>query len=523
MLVYWHKRDFRLLDNPALNLSLELCRSNNLEFLPIIGLETDLLNNPKTSSEYGNFYQYGFVQAVIPLINNYQYFGIRAGVFVSPLLEYLEQLQAKESIKFLVSHQEHGTDGTYTRDKAVQKFCNTHNIIWHQIPPSGVIRGLINRDARDKLVKKYFTSTVLKLPSFEGIRQFVVLDNTAAMSSLEQIKDATSKNNPALQSTSEKSALACLESFVTDRARNYRGGISSPNKAITSGSRLSQYLAFGSISLRYVNQFFWNHIKQTTDSKIQGGLLGAMQRLHWREHFIQRLETSPNMADVAIHPDYDKITYNNQYFDQYKTGQTGEPLIDACIRCLLATGFINFRMRAMLVSYGVFGLDIDWRDLGRFLGTIFLDYEPGIHWSQIQMQSGITGINTIRVYSPHKQLLDQDPDCIFVKKWVPELSNLTLLQIQDYPTSSLNQLTGGNYPDPIVNFIQASKINKAKTYGIKSQTTKESSHLVFLKHGSRKPRPKAKLQAKPKSSPKAKQAGKKPAPIKSGLQSQELF
>ena len=182
------------------------------------------------------------------------------------------------------------------------------------------------------------------------------------------------------------------------------------------------------------------------------------------------------------------MKYNNQYFDTYKTGTTGEPLIDACIRCLLATGFINFRMRALVVSYAVFGLDINWRDLGRFLAITFLDYEPGIHWSQIQMQSGVTGINTIRVYSPHKQILDQDPDCIFIQKWIPELRELTPDQIKNYTKESLNILTSGKYPDPIINFKEVSKINKAKTYSIRSSATKESSQKVFIRHGSRKPR-----------------------------------
>ena len=495
MLIYWQKKDFRLIDNAALTLSLNLCCANNLEFLPVFGLEKDLIENPKTSYEFNQFYQYGFVSAAIPLFKNYEHFGIQAQLFYEPFLKLLERLNQKQAIKILVSHQEHGTNGTFDRDKTVHSFCKKHNIDWYQIAPSGVIRNLGNRDIRDKLVKEYLNGKVLSIPSFEGIKQVKVSNSFKIIKQFEQIQQSIGIKY-SLPLTSEKSALTCLESFTTNRAMNYRGGISSPNKAMESGSRLSQYLAFGTVSLRYIYQHFWTSIKLTENKKIRAGILGAIQRLHWREHFIQRLETSPNMASIAIHLDYDNISYNNQHLEQYKTGKTGEPLVDACIRCLLQTGFINFRMRAMLVSYGVFGLDINWRDLGKYLATVFYDYEPGIHWSQIQMQAGVTGINTIRVYSPHKQLLDQDPDCIFVKKWIPELQNLTTEQIQNYLKKSLFELTDGKYPDPIVDFKATSKLNKAKTYGVRTKSTREESQKVFIKHGSRKIRVKKKVAVK---------------------------
>ena len=487
MLIYWHKRDLRLLDNPALGLALDLCRQHDLQFVPIAGLETDLINSELTSYEFGQFYQYGFLSAVIPLIKNYNYFGIQAQLFYEPILDILYKLNQRQAIKILVSHQEHGTSGTFERDKAVHQFCQEHSITWYQIAPSGVIRNLKSRDTRDKAVKEYLNSKILPIPSFGNINQPEFIDNSELLLHFENIQDGISKNHQ-LQSCSEKLGLACLESFTIERAVGYRSGISSPNSAFVFGSRLSQYLAFGSVSLRYAYQYFWNKIKSSDNKKIRAGILAAITRLYWREHFIQRLETDPDMPIRAIHPDYDKISYDNQYFEAYKAGQTGEPIIDACIRCLHCTGFINFRMRAMLISYGIFGLDIDWRDLGKFLATLFLDYEPGIHWSQVQMQSGVTGINTIRVYSPQKQLLDQDPECTFVKKWIPELATLSIEQIQNYVQVDLSKLTKGKYPYPVVDFKVASKINKTKIYNLRSSTTKESSQKVFIKHGSRKPK-----------------------------------
>lgn len=169
-------------------------------------------------------------------------------------------------------------------------------------------------------------------------------------------------------------------------------------------------------------------------------------------------------------------------FQAWRTGQTGFPAVDAAMRYYTIYGWLNFRSRAMITSFACHALRIPWDVMVYELAKLMHDYVPGIHISQIQMQAGVTGTNTIRVYSPQKQLIDHDADCNFVRSQIPELQPYSVSEILSHHTKPL-----AGYQRPIIDFKAETKIMKDALYSIKrSSVGRVASRQVYQKHGSRK-------------------------------------
>ncbi|WP_170110642.1 FAD-binding domain-containing protein [Flavilitoribacter nigricans] len=490
IVIYWLKRDFRLVDNPALTEALH----KNRQVCAIYILEPSFLEASETSA----FHVHAVLQALNDLRKKINSAGGQLAIFKGEVVAVLDQLFSLLPFRGIYSHEEIGILRTYERDIAVAKWCKQQGVTWKEIPQTGVFRGLKDRDQRQKLWKQFTFSPILPRPSADLLSKLTIPKKWKSIALAGQrelqFEDTpfamTDSQRARLQTVSETAAEATLQSFLYERGIDYKGGISSPLTAITAGSRLSVHLAWGTISGRRVYQATQARKEELKISEDQtakrwrASLTSFLSRLHWRDHFIQRLETEPKMELEPLNPAFKELQYDNRsdFLSAWTNGRTGFPLVDACIRCLQVTGFINFRMRAMLASVACHTLHLDWRLIDHPMASMYTDYEPGIHISQLQMQASVVGINTVRIYSPNKQIVDQDPDTIFIKEWVPELRDFSAEAITKHRQEAL-----GDYPAQLVDWWAASREMKDRIWTIrKLAASQQAAREVYEKHGSRK-------------------------------------
>ncbi len=300
-------------------------------------------------------------------------------------------------------------------------------------------------------------------------------------------------NGKLIQLGGRDEAIKLLDSFIEARSENYQREMSSPISGETACSRLSPHITYGTISLKEIHRKIKDKLKKVCTINKRKSLIAFKSRLAWHCHFIQKLYDEPEIEFKNLNSAFDILRkdFNEKHYECWKSGMTGYPFIDACMRYLEKNGWINFRMRAMLVSFASYQLWLDWKQTSKHLAKLFTDYEPGIHYSQFQMQSGTTGINSIRIYNPIKQSLDQDPNGDFIKKWVPELKNIQGKLIHEpwkltyIDQKSINFELGKDYPLPIVNNQETTRIARDEIWKVKkSNQAKELSKLIVQKHTS---------------------------------------
>jgi len=474
--IVWLKRDIRTQDH----LPLYLAEQNELPYLILFLFEPSLMAQPDNSLRHWQF-QYHSMKRLQQKLAVYQK---EVLIWHTEGLTALDALQQQFCIRNIFSYRESGTQITYDRDKEVASFCRRQQITWTECQRDGIQRGIQNREGWDKNWFSFMHQPIVR-------NTFSVRPVAKPLSDfpIPQLLQAQLEDYPArFQPAGEDYAVKYLESFVSERGRNYSRHISKPLASRTSCSRLSPYLSWGNISIRQAYQYV---LAKREQSGFKGPLHNFLIRLKWHCHFIQKFEVDCSYETRCINAGYELLSHekNEAYINAWKNGATGFPLVDACMKCLEQTGWINFRMRAMLVSFFCHHLYQDWREGTAHLARLFLDYEPGIHYPQFQMQAGTTGINTIRMYNPVKQSQDHDPEGVFIKQWLPQLRNIPTQFIHEPHNMTLleQQLCGVcigvDYPPPIVDLEQAGKKARALIWGHrKDNLVKEENERIVNTH-----------------------------------------
>lgn len=476
--IVWFKRDLRLEDNEAIYQSL---KSKNRTLLLYV-FEPILLNNPHYSERHWDFVK----ESIVDLNARLKPYNTKVLTIESDIISAFNQIQNHFRINSLFSHKETGIAVTYDRDKTINRYCKNNFIKWHENLNNSVLRGLKNRDDWFDHWNNYMSENTFPFEAKENA--FLTLSEIEALEVFFQNVSLKTKEEKAFQRGGTSTAWKYANSFFNERHKDYMFHISKPYDSRSSCSRLSPYIAWGNVSVRQIYQATLKHADTSSNKKQLGAF---MSRLRWQAHFIQKFEMEDTMENVSINKGYRKLKkqISEKYQKAWREGQTGFPLVDASMRCLNETGYLNFRMRALVVSFFTHILWQPWQDASRHLSQMFLDFEPGIHFPQLQMQAGETGINNLRIYNPIKNGIEHDPQALFIKKWVPELASLDLPFIHepqlmtDLESQFYNFKLGIDYPKPIVDLQSKRKRASDILWSLKKDNSVlQDNSRILAKH-----------------------------------------
>ncbi len=473
--VVWFKKNLRYKDN-------EILIDEDKKSILIYIIEPELWKQKDMSLRQWQFTLDSLKDLQYQLTKN----NLHLNILYGDALEIFKFLKDKYNFDSVISEQETGIKWTFERDKKLKSFFLQNDIHWIECAYPGVRRGRHDRNQW----AKFFRKDILRYPNLPIIKQSINL----GLKNYDLPKNFyDSTPCPNRQKGGSEEAEKLLSTFLNRRGENYQFEMSSPISAEKSCSRLSTHLTYGTISHRSVFQEA-NQKKeniQLTNKNFSNSINSFLSRLHWRSHFIQKLEDQPSIEHESFIPVYDQIREkDSRKLDAWIEGKTGVHFIDACMIYLRNHGWINFRMRAMLASFASYNLWLDWRYFGPRLAALFTDFEPGIHYSQLQMQSGTTGINTIRMYNPYKQALDQDPEAKFIKSQLPEYNNFPPSFFFKPPELSNNEnLFNDSNLETIVDVTKTAKFARDKIFSIrKLPEHQKMAKNVFIRHGSRQNR-----------------------------------
>jgi deoxyribodipyrimidine photo-lyase len=436
MKVVWHRRDLRTFDNMALSKAGD-------KALPVYIFDPEWLENNLVSDARIKF----VLESLKDLNRQYVEKDSHLTLLHGNPVEILTDLSDEGHEIFFNKDANHFKQER--ERKAREKF--------HGFENSAVDTSGRDQSEWSKNTEKWFQEKYLK-PS-----NSLVDNNLESSTSLEEIKDRYSiepeKEVFGVGGSSE--ARNRLENFL-NRIESYSGCISSPSKAEASTSHLSPYIRYGCISIREVYQKAKERKKETSDTQ---SVEMFMDRLFWQQHFNQKIEDNPKLFKEAINPVYQELNKenNDNLVKAWKKGKTGFPLIDASMRALKQTGWLNFRMRAMSASFFSYILKQWWKTGADHFYKHLIDADVAINYYQWQMQSGLVGVHANRIYNPTKQVKDNDPKGKFIKKYVPELRPVPqkyIAQPWKMPENiqeKTNTVIGKNYPEPIVNYQREAK------------------------------------------------------------------
>lgn len=443
-------------------------------------------------ADYSDFHLQFIFDCLLELQRSFMQLWIPLLLLPYNALEWFQKIEEYFNITAIFSHEETGNHASYQRDKTILSYCKKSVIKMNEYYTNWIVRRLKTRDnwgriwwermSQDFFEVGVITNTII-LPL-----ELCDISKKTKQKYLEYFKTHRNKN---IQKGWEAQAIKILENFLELRSAKYMYNISKPFESQTWCSRLSPYITYGCVSIKTIGQATENRrldlksIQTQAAKNHRRSLQQFVSRLHWQSHFIQKLEDEPRLQFRNLNKDFDAIRtkVDLELIEKVFTSRSGIPYIDSVVRQLQQTGWCNFRSRAILVSFLCNTCLQPWQIIAPRVAWLFTDYEPGIHYSQFQMQAATTGINTVRIYNPVYNGQQKDGEGKFIYAYMPELQSVPLVYIHE--PHLWEWFESLDYPSPLIDIKSANKIAKDLLWTTKWNILQSEKDTIVKKHASR--------------------------------------
>jgi deoxyribodipyrimidine photo-lyase len=457
--IHLFQRDLRLHDNTALLAALK----QSEQVMPIFVFDERQLDNPFRGNNSFEF----MVNSLVELDGELKEMGSQLYFFRGIAHEVVDQLLELTKAEAVFVNRDY-TPFSRERDEQIGKVCQNNKVNFFSYADALLTEPeqVQKNDGRPYTIYTPFMkrARLLTIPSPLENRFTNYFNKELQLSdTIDSPKELCGTSNPnLLLKGGRREALNRLTEI--GRLEKYDDERNLP--AVKGTSLLSAHQKFGTVSIRetyhkIIEEFSAGHT--------------LINELFWRDFFTHIAFHFPHIFGNSFNRKYTTLGWENdeKKFERWCNGQTGFPIVDAGMRELTATGYMHNRVRMIVASFMTKDLHIDWRWGERFFANHLIDYDPAVNngnW-QWAASTGCDAQPYFRIFNPWSQQQRFDPECIYIKKWVPELAKLSAKEIHQLNET---QTMIFNYPNPMVNHGRESVIAKEMFSKLKKDETLSS-------------------------------------------------
>jgi deoxyribodipyrimidine photo-lyase len=430
------RRDLRLEDNTALNAAL----TSSGEVIPcFIFNDTQVAPNPYRSRNGLAF----MIESLEELAGDLKKAGSELLILHGAHHEVVGKLIKELQIDAVFFNKDY-TPFSRKRDEAIAKECKVHDVACIQCSDALLTEPseFGKDDGRPYTVYTPFFKKASKLsvPTPTRMSKGNLVKSSLKGARVTPRDFWPTDSSPQRCSIGGRSqALGILEAI--SGFKNYEEERNLP--ALKGTTLLAPHNKFGTVSIREVYH---------SVARALGVGHTLIRELYWRDFFTHIAWHFPHVFGHAFNRQYDKIEWNddNKLFQKWCKGETGFPIVDAGMKELVETGFMHNRVRMIVASFLVKDLHISWQKGEKFFAQYLTDYDPAVNngsW-QWAASTGCDAQPYFRIFNPWLQQKRFDPDCVYIKRWLPQLKQLSAKYIHTMYEEDITRSV--DYPKPVV-------------------------------------------------------------------------